>query len=1112
MSTFDMLWFRLIPLTVWMAIAAIIVQAIIWIVRPTSSQTHRISWACVLISGLLFARFPINVPDHRLDLIAATQAKAMVDALPIPAPQSRAPMRDPRASVPGPTSAPVSPARENRIRAPQLGVRIESEVSAVPAAALLPRLQSAWRQIALLSWGLVAAGVLGMGALSYIRFARRVRRFEPASGEWAREWHELLHKRRTGRQIPLVVSESWGPALCLLPAGFRVIVPKSLWNTLSATERIAILRHELAHYERNDLLKSLLARLVVALHWFNPAAWWARRQFEAAGEWACDDQAAAQSGSLEFAKTLMQLAGIRFASVPLTDSVGTGPLYTRIRRLLTAAPVVDGRWKRNLVAGISFTVVALALIRVNRVAETTSPIPGPVVAQESARARDPRRPVASPPAVIPITGRANLDQFGDPLPPGVVMRLGTNRFRPPNNGRRIALSPDATTIATCGWNDSGIDFTDRRSGKLIRRIDPPDGKFWRHESIAFSPDGAWLVSAGTSGDGDGATGSHPGIVQAWKTADGKEAWKVDLDAATGKAVVISADGTLIASGDTLGRVIIWDVTSRRRLHTFSVEDATIKQIRRRVESTTPKNKSVKEAAYIEAIAFTRDASFIVAAEDGDATIHVWDVQSEKEITRIPQAHENQIVSLAVTPDGNQIISGGNRVIRRESFGKPYHSLNVRVPEIRVWDLRSGARQREFNFTEPTAGDGRIALSEDGKVLASATEGKILVWDAVAGRVRCEIPATDWYGDLALSTDGKTVAAPIQGSIGISDVATGQSLSTRGLSHEGSISAITESPDCAVIYTASSDGRAIAWNSVFGKSLFEVRHGPRGAIRDLAISNDGRRMATAGLSDYLPSGLLYTVRIWDAHTGAPLRELCDMQYDPRTKVGKRYWNLDRVAFSPDGRLVAVAGTVLSPGDIDVWDIETAKKVAEIRNPPKNQVMALAFSADGKKLWTCELGSLVRLWDISSATLEKQFLGSKIPPKPNVAYGPLDAIFAPDLMRLITSERKSLITWGLATGDAISAIDRVTQDQAQRVTVSRDGRFIAVADANFAARPDKNIIRVFEQRTTNEAFKYLTGNAHPSSLAFSSDGRRLLSGMSDGTALVWDLSPVEAKTTN
>ncbi len=198
-------------------------------------------------------------------------------------------------------------------------------------------------------------------------------RFEPASGEWEREWRGLLTERQIDRRIPIVVSRSYGPALCLVPAGYRLVVPRSLWTSLSAAERVAILRHELAHYERSDLVKSLLARLIVALHWFNPAAWWARREFEAAGEWACDDRAACGCGRVEVARTLMQVAGIRFPSIPLCDAIGSGGLYARIRRLLTAAPVGDGPGKRFLIAAVSIAVASLALVRVNRVAVATSP-------------------------------------------------------------------------------------------------------------------------------------------------------------------------------------------------------------------------------------------------------------------------------------------------------------------------------------------------------------------------------------------------------------------------------------------------------------------------------------------------------------------------------------------------------------------------------------------------------------------------------------------------------------------------------------------------------------------------------------------------------------------
>ncbi len=63
------------------------------------------------------------------------------------------------------------------------------------------------------------------------------------------------------------------------------MVPVRLWNRLTRDERIAVLHHELCHLRRGDLWKALIARIVVALHWFNPVAWFSARRFDESAEW-----------------------------------------------------------------------------------------------------------------------------------------------------------------------------------------------------------------------------------------------------------------------------------------------------------------------------------------------------------------------------------------------------------------------------------------------------------------------------------------------------------------------------------------------------------------------------------------------------------------------------------------------------------------------------------------------------------------------------------------------------------------------------------------------------------------------------------------------------------
>ncbi len=106
------------------------------------------------------------------------------------------------------------------------------------------------------------------------------------------EWIELLHlyakEAGLGRQIRLMSSRHltlpktggiiW--PLIVLPAEARE------WET----GRLAtVLRHELAHIRRWDILTLMVSRFACALNWFNPLFWYAHLRLRNEMERACDD-------------------------------------------------------------------------------------------------------------------------------------------------------------------------------------------------------------------------------------------------------------------------------------------------------------------------------------------------------------------------------------------------------------------------------------------------------------------------------------------------------------------------------------------------------------------------------------------------------------------------------------------------------------------------------------------------------------------------------------------------------------------------------------------------------------------------------------------------------
>lgn len=98
-----------------------------------------------------------------------------------------------------------------------------------------------------------------------------------------------------GRMLTRLVR---GPVVWRSPAGCspalvglwrpRLVLPADFRRRFTGPERALVLAHEATHARRGDNAWTLLARLLVCLHWFNPLAWWALRRFAEDQELACD--------------------------------------------------------------------------------------------------------------------------------------------------------------------------------------------------------------------------------------------------------------------------------------------------------------------------------------------------------------------------------------------------------------------------------------------------------------------------------------------------------------------------------------------------------------------------------------------------------------------------------------------------------------------------------------------------------------------------------------------------------------------------------------------------------------------------------------------------------
>jgi len=267
-------------------------------------------------------------------------------------------------------------------------------------------------------------------------------------------------------------------------------------------------------------------------------------------------------------------------------------------------------------------------------------------------------------------------------------------------------------------------------------------------SLAWSPDGKWLVDAGRKLHFlDGAT--YQEVRSANFQMDG---------------LAISPDGKILAAVGYPG-VVLFDLASGSELRTLPGTGA---------------HTTAVSSGYL---AFSPDSATL-AVVVGDV-VKLFDVASGEELATIVAKGSFHI---AMSPDGTLLYAVG--------WGQ----------QITVWDMATGAKVRSIG-TSSLSVDGMI-LSPDGSVLATSSfDGTIVLWDAASGRqLRSFKESNARIGGLAFPPDGKILAAIAdEVTIQLWDASTGQLLRTL-TGHSRSIKCIAFSPDSAALASSSySDG-------------------------------------------------------------------------------------------------------------------------------------------------------------------------------------------------------------------------------------------------------------------------------------------------------------------
>jgi WD40 repeat protein len=610
---------------------------------------------------------------------------------------------------------------------------------------------------------------------------------------------------------------------------------------------------------------------------------------------------------------------------------------------------------------------------------------------------------------LPGTRPASADFYGDPLPAGAVARLGTVRLFHEDgyhiaysaNGKILAsagsravllwdaatgralrefpgaqycaLSPDGTRLATCdpvGAGSRHVRIWDTASGKELHR--------WGDHGIfalCFSPDGKLVAMRG-----------RDGYLQLWDMVHGEELAPLGQEGGDVVAIEFTRDGrTLIAGERNMQnweeiRTRIWDVASGKECRRFPDQTFmslspdgqvmaltrdrghTLQLVKLDTAQTLLTLKGFPGEAPLNDISSARiapDGSILATACRADPAIRLWDARSGKALRTIPLPYSSYAFSIAFAADGKTL-----------AVGVPW--AGPETSRVRLFDPNTGAERVLLpGHRKPIRSVHFVA---DGAALVSIDDDRIARYWQASGKPISAWPLSN--DPLAISPDGTlaAVSGNPENTLELRDTSTGKLGRELVRPRDGTGQPMVEwvtraafTPDGTRLALENDSGVIFLWDTAKGR-MGGCWPQPRATA--LAVSADGETFVTGHVD--------CTVRLWNARTGQLIRQL-GKAFENNNFDHLVFTQISSIAIAPDGKSIAAAAWLPAQSTIYLWDLGSGKKLRQLQEPSpgryENRINSIAFSRDGKTLFSASADKTIHLWDVATGNERRRLEGHR-----------------------------------------------------------------------------------------------------------------------------------------
>jgi WD40 repeat protein len=585
-------------------------------------------------------------------------------------------------------------------------------------------------------------------------------------------------------------------------------------------------------------------------------------------------------------------------------------------------------------------------------------------------------------------------------------------------------------------------------------------------AMIFSPDGKTLATCGDSS------------VCLWDWASGKELPRIP--AARVGTVAFSPDGKVLAVASDREKIRLWDIEKSREIKALEVR-----------RETSMGHRSV--------LIFAEGGKALIYAGD-DEVAQGWDLKTGKECLFFKLPRKGDIISAVAIAPGGKVLAYATRWVDGTkagpiclfdtATGKELYCLrdhkhavwslafspdgtllasaSTTEPPI-LWDVASGKRLRSLQGQQHNP--SFLAFSPDGRTLASGDSWhKLRLWDVTTGnQIETFKSELLGYSSLAFSRDSKTLAVADGNAIRLLDAVSGKETRPQDEPTSG-IHSVDWFPDGKTVALGTSDAVTV-WEATTGKALGKLWSTQKPGFDSatfFALSPDGKSFGI---------GRGASIHLFDTSSREPLRHL----------VGSNF-QMGSFVFSRDSKTVAAA---IGYGMVILWHASTGKiRHCLVGKWGTDQV---ALSPDGKTIATagCYTGG-VQLWNQASGKVLREL--------------PLDEawiqtlVFSPDSKTLAAlasshgADQGGLILWDLPAGKERFRLPKI---DAVALAFSPDGKLVA-------CEARENSVCLLDAETGRERHCFEGHRTRLSDLAFSPNGKLLVSASWDATALVWNIS--------